>query len=152
MSHRKETNIVALTIFSFMFVLMYLGAGLLFSHGLHDPTYTEMTAFIDEDLTNFNGFNNDTYTCYQYSRDVILHARERGIKAGYVSINEPDDYGHAIVCFDTTDRGLCFIEPQTDQIFTQTEFDTMIQQKKYDAIGFNMTANNYNVNWWFVPK
>jgi hypothetical protein len=39
------------------------------------------------------------------------------LKAGYGYV-EFEDGAHALVCFDTVDKGLVFVEPQTDELVT----------------------------------
>lgn len=79
-----------------------------------DPTYGEVIQFLKEDLTNYEKYNIDAYNCRDYSADVIRNAEARGIRAAYVSIRLRQG-SHAVVGFDTVDKGLLFFEPQTDK-------------------------------------
>ncbi len=82
---------------------------------LRDPTYEEMKDFLKTDLTNRRDYISDTYMCGQFSRDTINHAKAHGIKAGYVYLTYLIPPNHAIICFNTTDKGLVFVEPQFDK-------------------------------------
>lgn len=91
---------------------------------LHNPTYAEMEKFLKEDKTNQNEYNFNKYVCHDFSMDLIRNAAEKGIRAGYVGLRFPIQSafyennwgsGHALVCFDTTDKGLVFIESITDE-------------------------------------
>ena len=88
------------------------GAG----HGytIRDPTYQEALQFINDDRTNFNRYS-DTYTCFNFAADFDANAFEAGYRCGWVYV-EFVDGAHAMVCFETIDRGLIFIEPQDDNI------------------------------------
>jgi hypothetical protein len=85
-------------------------------HGytIKDPTYLEMRSFIQRDQTNKNDYLKDVYTCENFAADVCNHAEEENIRCAFVVIHFPEG-GHAIVAFDTVDRGLIFIEPQRDE-------------------------------------
>jgi len=87
------------------------GAGT--GYNIRDPTYNEMINFITVDQTDKNVYTPSTYTCFHFSQDVLANAFNRGIKAGLVYI-EFTDSAHAIIAFNTTDKGLIYIEPQTD--------------------------------------
>jgi len=87
-----------------------------YGYVLKDPTYAQLRAFITADATDLNEYVNDTYVCEDYSYDVIMHALAQKIRCAYVSIRfRGDNSGHAIVAFNTTDRGLVYIEPQSDE-------------------------------------
>ena len=79
---------------------------------LHDPTYSEVINFLSKDKTDKNEYTS-SYTCNYFSKDVNNNAEAQGIRCAYVVL-EYLDVGHAIVAFDTTDRGLVYFEPQHD--------------------------------------
>jgi hypothetical protein len=83
-------------------------------YNIRDPTYSEMQSFITTDKTDENTYNV-TYECHEFTRDVLKNAFNQGLKAGYVYI-EFAEGAHALVCFDTVDKGLIFVEPQTDEL------------------------------------
>lgn len=98
---------------------------------LHNPTYQEMCTFIYTDTTDSNEYDWNHYTCEDYSRDVTDNARKAGYKSGFVTLYS-SPYDHAIVCFETSDMGLYFVEPQLDIIFSEAQMDNMIEQGTYD--------------------
>ncbi len=81
---------------------------------IRDPTYAEAIAFINSDRTNENEYTPD-YVCYDFTADFNTNAFQMGYRCGFVYI-EFDDSAHAIACFNTTDIGLIYIEPQNDKI------------------------------------
>jgi len=81
---------------------------------LRDPTYTGALQFIRSDETDRNQYNQ-SYKCTNFASDFMNNAFGAGYRCGYVTI-EFSESGHAIVCFNTSDNGLIFIEPQTDEI------------------------------------
>jgi len=87
-------------------------------YNIRDPTYKEAVQFIRSDQTNKNQYNQ-SYTCINFANDFRNNALNEGYRCGYVAI-EFGETSHAIVCFNTSDNSLIFIEPQTDEIVTLT--------------------------------
>jgi flagellar biosynthesis/type III secretory pathway protein FliH len=83
---------------------------------LRDPTYDEAIAFINSDKTDENEYTTD-YVCYDFTADFNSNAFQMGYRCGFVYI-EFSDSAHAIACFNTTDSGLIYVEPQTDEVVT----------------------------------
>jgi len=86
-----------------------------------NPTYAELVAFIKEDSTNEltyivvegNGTAGPirTYICSDFAETVHNNAEEAGIRAAWVSIYfDGVDEGHALNAFETTDRGLVYVD------------------------------------------
>ena len=92
------------------------GLNSVLGHGysLRDPTYEEMKNFIARDKTNENTYDINTYNCYNFTADVINNAEAENIHCGFVYILFPENKAHALVAFNTIDRGLKYIEPQHD--------------------------------------
>ena len=80
---------------------------------MHNPTYAEMKAFLAADQTDKKPYIDGQYVCFDYASDVNNAADAAGLQAAYVRLRS-SDWGHAVVAFDTVDRGLIFIEPQSD--------------------------------------
>ena len=87
-------------------------------HDIRDPTYQEALQFIRSDQTDKNQYDQH-YNCIYFANDFRNNALREEYKCGYVTIDFPETT-HAIVCFNTSDNGLIFIEPQTDEIVTLT--------------------------------
>jgi len=84
-------------------------------HGycLQDPTYAEAVAFLSSDRTDRNRYDDDSYVCSHFSRDVCNNAEAEGWRCAFVELRYSDS-GHSIVAFDTIDQGLVYFEPQFD--------------------------------------
>jgi len=87
-------------------------------YNVRDPTYQEALQFIRLDQTDKNQYNQ-SYICINFANDFINNAINEGYRCGFVIIEFPET-NHAIVCFDTSDNGLIFIEPQNDELVTLT--------------------------------
>jgi len=114
-------------------------------YNIRDPTYQEMLAFIALDKTDENEYS-ENYTCFHFTADVKSHAFERGYRCGFVYIRFPDS-AHAIVCFNTTDRGLIFIEPQSDDIVTLAIGQPYWDRTKYLPPEYNDTVVSFTIIW-----
>jgi flagellar biosynthesis/type III secretory pathway protein FliH len=109
-------------------------------YNVRDPTYQEMMSFIAADKTNLNTYHDPDYVCWNFASDVMNNAFKAGYRCGWVYI-ECADTAHAIVCFNTPDRGLIFIEPQKDQIVDLRVGGTL------SWLGLPYTVENYAIVW-----
>ncbi|MFC2010486.1 hypothetical protein ACFLVU_00390 [Chloroflexota bacterium] len=87
---------------------------------LRNPTYQELREFLAADDTDSNVFFSGEYVCFNFAAELNNKAETNGIRAAYVRIRS-SEWAHAVVAFETVDRGLVFIEPQSD-----TEVDVVI--------------------------
>ncbi|MFC1983889.1 hypothetical protein ACFLVO_02595 [Chloroflexota bacterium] len=89
---------------------------------LHKPSYDEVVDFLRFDPTNRKPYIEDEYICTDFSADVSNNAEDKGIQCILVLIEyKGNQVGHAIISFNTTDRGTIFVEPQTDEIIDPAE-------------------------------
>lgn len=84
---------------------------------LRDPTFNETIFFLDSDKTDLKRYS-EYYNCVDFTRDLRNNAVEIGYSCGFVLITLEPLPSHAIVCFNTIDNGLIFIEPQNDEVVT----------------------------------
>ena len=91
------------------------GAGSLnHSVGLRLLNRAELREFLSDDNTDSAKYVSREYSCSDFAANLNNNAEASGIRAAYVRIRSTE-WGHAIVCFDTVDKGLIFIEPQSDK-------------------------------------
>ena len=79
----------------------------------HNPAYSELVEFLAADKTDSKPFIDGEYVCFDFTAELNNNADANGIRAAYVRIRG-DEWSHAVVAFETVDRGLVFIEPQSD--------------------------------------
>ncbi len=119
---------------------------------LHNPTLDEVVSFLEEDKTDSNQYVEDKYVCSHFARDVNNNADQQGIRCAYVDVRFPDS-AHAIVAFDTTDEGLVYFDPSTDERVRPvvgTEYWRCIEPKPgyhYTRPAFNDTIVDVLVVW-----
>ena len=119
------------------------------SRELRDPTYQEALQFIESDQTDQNLYKEE-YTCSDFATDFKNNALKAGYRCGYVLVFGPD-WNHALNCFNTTDHGLVFIEPQEDEMVTltigQPYWDRTKYASPYDHGTYNDTVTSFLINW-----
>lgn len=75
-----------------------------------DKTYNEVLKFLSIDKTDSRQYT-DTYQCGDFAETVHNNAEAAGIKCAWVAVDFVDDNeGHACNAFNTTDRGLIYID------------------------------------------
>jgi hypothetical protein len=89
-------------------------------YDIRDPTYQEALLFMASDQTDQNVYLSGQYTCENFASELKDSAFWTGFRCGYVIVNFDAGIGHAINVFNTTDRGMIFVEPQNDEIVTLT--------------------------------
>lgn len=80
---------------------------------LKNPTFQELRDFILRDPTNRSEFILNQYECRHFATEVNNNAEAEGLRCGFALVCFEQGQ-HSVVAFDTTDRGLVYIEPQTD--------------------------------------
>jgi len=112
---------------------------------IRDPTYNEAIYFINSDKTDENEYTDD-YVCWNFVADFKNNAFNAGYRAGDVYV-EFVDSAHGITCFNTTDKGLIFIEPQGDRIVTLTIGEPYWDRNIYEIPDYDDTIVKYAIIW-----
>ena len=99
---------------------------------LKNPTFQELKDFILKDPTNRNEFILNQYECRHFATEVNNNAEAEGLRCAFVLLCY-DQGQHAVVAFDTPDRGLVYIEPQTDAVI-HPEVDGRYEGKQIKQI------------------
>lgn len=83
---------------------------------MHDPTYQEVYTFIALDKTDQIPYDEDTFNCMDYATMINNNAEGKGIRCCVIYLDFKDSaYSHSIIGFDTTDSGMLYYEPQSDE-------------------------------------
>ena len=81
---------------------------------LSNPTHKEMREFLAGDETDSNPYVVGEYVSFDFAVELNNNAEANGIRAAYVAVFSKE-WGHGMVAFETIDKGLIFIEPQSDK-------------------------------------
>jgi len=116
---------------------------------LRNLTYQEALQFIHADQTDRNIYLDGKYTCVNFAKDFKINAAKLGYRCGYVVVLMVD-WSHAINCFNTTDSGLIFVEPQKDEIVMLTVGQPYWDRAKYAPqypSSYNDTVIGFQITW-----
>lgn len=117
-------------------------------HGfcLRNPTYAEAVAFLNSDRTDRNHYDDDSYVCSHFARDVCNNAEAAGWRCAFVELRY-SDAGHSIIAFETIDQGLVYFEPQFDDEVSLEIGRSYAQLNHYAAPYFDDVIQDILVIW-----
>lgn len=110
-------------------------------YNLRDPTFSEARAFVRSDKTDRHKYIEDVYTCRHYSRDFIMNAENEGYHCFYVFVGFESGGAHALIAFNTTDRGILYIESQNDRVMKPKVGNVYWNRKVYTAPDYDDTID-----------
>jgi hypothetical protein len=87
----------------------FQGADIVSNETATNPTWAQLSDFLLKDKTDRKAYVPGVYMCGDFTRDVHNNAERAGIRAAYVAVELPSGY-HSLNAFQTTDRGLVFID------------------------------------------
>jgi hypothetical protein len=109
-----------------------------------NPTYSEVQRFLALDTTCLHPYVEGSYTCANFAGDFRRNAAEAGYACGCVFVYFPDAQSHAINCFNTTDKGLVFVEPQRDEMVG------INVGEPYQCGNLTLSVQNNTVLWYSI--
>lgn len=111
---------------------------------IRDPTFKEVKQFLRTDRTDSMKYDPQDFVCHDFSAMFKTNAFKAGYQCYYVSIRYPVG-AHAIVGFNTTDKGFIFIEPQYDDIVSVEIGKPYVDRSKYVAPDYDDTIDDYTI-------
>ena len=75
-----------------------------------DPSWADLRWFVLDDNTDQQPYLEDSFVCTDFAAMLHDRAEAAGIRAAYVGVDLADGPGHALSAFNTTDRGLVYID------------------------------------------
>jgi len=129
---------------------------------LRDPTLQEALEFLESDQTDKHHYREEEYTCVNFAKDFRNSALKSGYRCGYVIVYFPATghlkdmidrpstitiWSHALNCFNTTNYGPIYVEPQTDEIVALTRGQPYWDRTKYFQPVYNDTIVDYRIFW-----
>jgi len=113
---------------------------------LRDPTYQEVVRFVASDRTDQRRYDLSS-ACVVFAKEFRSNANKAGLKCAYVVVYFPEGFSHALNAFNTTDRGLIFVEPQSDEVFSLVIGESYWNRSRYMAPGYDDTVLSYRSEW-----
>lgn len=78
----------------------------------------DLLVFLENDKTDEHEYST-SFLCVDFSLTLLHNASLQNISSGIALLDYHTAWGHCIVCFNTTDEGIVFIEPQSDTDVTE---------------------------------
>lgn len=111
-----------------------------------NTTYREAMQFVSEDRTDSHLYVTGEYMCGNFSADFQSNALKMGLNCGVVTVFFGDGTNHALNAFNTTDVGMVYVEPQTDQIVQLTVGEVYFGLAT-NLQGENTTITGFSISW-----
>ncbi len=103
-----------------------------------NPTWNELVKFLQQDDTDRQEYDINSFVCADFAEMLHNNAERAGWRCAYVSVKLtgyrdfanlgiPSDTGHALNAFETTDRGLIYIDCTNSTISGVLSADTVIE-------------------------
>ncbi len=107
----------------------------------HDPSYEELLNFLKNDDTVKNKYVSPNFTCADFAVELQNHAESQGIRCGFAGISFLNSkFGHAMDVFDTTDKGLLYVDTTSGEAHIWKNIHPGAQ---YDNMGIISDVTNY---------
>jgi len=75
-----------------------------------DPTWEQVRNFLRSDNTDEKLYFDNLYVCGDFAEAVHNNAESAGLKCAVVALHFADDESHALNAFNTTDKGLVYVD------------------------------------------
>jgi len=127
-----------------------------------DPTWNELISFLQIDDTDKQPYNFSSFVCADFAERLHNNAESSGIRAAWVSVDFESGEGHALNAFNTTDKGLVYVDCTQSLIITG--FTDNVKRKEYehdDKIAYIAEGKEYGLisidkaispEYWFYEE
>ncbi|RZB32200.1 MAG: hypothetical protein AEth_00523 [Candidatus Argoarchaeum ethanivorans] len=75
-----------------------------------DPTWDELIVFLEKDDTDEELYLDNSFVCADFAEMLHNNAETSGIKTAWVGVDFTVGEGHALNAFNTTDKGLVYVD------------------------------------------
>jgi len=110
-----------------------------------DPSWQRLKSFLLTDDTDELPYIADSFVCADFAAMLHNRAEKAGIKAAYVSVDFVDGPAHALNAFNTTDRGLIYIDCTGPGFLETTIRDSSSINGDYDKVAYIKVNEEYGL-------
>jgi hypothetical protein len=113
-----------------------------------DVSWEQVKEFLVQDDTNAHLYILDSFVCADFAALLHNRAEVAGIKTAYVSVDFSEGPAHALNAFNTTDRGLVYIDCTGQGFETPTFGDSLDGQDiygEYDKVAYLVVGRVYGL-------
>jgi hypothetical protein len=111
---------------------------------LRNPTWPEVEEFIKRDNTDSLPYREGQFDCDGYAITLRDNAWRLGIRSAYVALNYGDEIGHALNAFETTDKGVIFVDCVENDTIAYVKVGQLYGVIALDAVKTEFIACNGN--------
>src|SRR5271157_5266458 len=105
-----------------------------------DPSYNQLTNFLYSDNTVDDTYIPGSYVCVNFAVHLYENAESHGIRGHLIDIGLDNSPGHMIDAFDTTDRGIIYIDATGNTVEQKMRGSPSIPTTVNVAVGQNYIA------------
>jgi hypothetical protein len=113
-----------------------------------DVLWEQVKEFVMNDDTNSHTYIPGSFVCADFAALLHNRAEAAGIKTAYVSVDFAEGPGHALSTFNTTDRGLVYIDCTGPGFQSPTFGDSLDDQDiyaEYDKVAYIVVGQAYGL-------
>ena len=113
-----------------------------------DPTWDELISFLESDDTDEQPYIEDSFVCAEFAEMLHNNAEASGIKAAYVGVDFVVGEGHAINTFNTTDKGLVYVDCTrgfSSPIIAELTDSEKREEREHDKIAYVVEGKEYGL-------
>lgn len=129
-----------------------------------DPTWDELITFLQSDDTDEHSYIEDSFVCADFAEMLHNNAEGSGIKAAYVVVDFVVGEGHALNAFNTTDKGLVYVDCTrgfSSPIIAELSNGEKKEYREHDKIAYVVEGKEYGLisidkatspEYWFYEE
>jgi len=112
-----------------------------------DPSWDELISFLKADNTDKQPYNDLSFVCSDFAEMLHNNAEANGIRAGFVGLDLKGREPHALNVFNTTDRGIVFVDcTGSDSVYQFIDGQLVeIKPENNDKIAYVMKGKEYGL-------
>lgn len=111
-----------------------------------DPTWKELITFLKHDDTDEYSYIEGSFVCADFAEMLHNNAEVFGIRAAWVGVDFIEGEGHALNAFNTTDKGLVYVDCTrgfSSPITSELGDDDEGRECEHDKIAYVVNGKEY---------
>jgi len=129
-----------------------------------DPTWDELITFLQMDDTDEHPYNFSSFVCADFAERLHNNAESSGIRAAWVAVDFEFGEGHALNAFNTTDKGLVYVDCTrgfSTPIIAEFTDSAKREEREHDKIAYVVEGKEYGLisidkatspEYWFYEE
>ena len=118
---------------------------------LKNPSWAELKEFLELDDTDKLTYDKDSFDCTGFAITFRDHARANGIRCAFVEIDYAGGTGHALNAFETTDKGLVYVDTTEKDKIAYVKVNQSYGAIHLDGVKYEYIACSGAPNEFWAP-